>query len=143
VDSPPASKAVAAVRSAVVSLNSGDVDGYVAHFDPECPRWVPGVATPLTLTDIADNFKLLAQAFDELYLHETNLFGDDRYACARWRLTGIHVGDYLGFAPHHKPIEVDTCEVYELAGDRVVASWVYGDLNQLFQQISPDQSGEQ
>lgn len=141
VADPSASKAVAAVRSAVAALNDGDVDGYLAHFDPECPRWVPGIATPIALADIADNFRLLAEAFDGLYLHEDLLFGDDRYACARWRLTGVHMRDYLGFPPHQRSIDVDTCEIYELHGDRVICSWVYGDLSQLFQQITPAEQG--
>jgi limonene-1,2-epoxide hydrolase len=131
---------VKAVRSAVAALNRGDVDGYLDHFIPTCPRWIPGAAEPLSLTDIGDNFRLLAEAFEPLHLDDDALFGDEDLVCARWRLRGVHVKDYLGFPPHGHSIDVETCEVYQVDGGRVVASWVYGDLNQLFAQITPDES---
>ena len=133
-----ASTAVDAVRSAVAALNDGDVDGYLRYFDASCPRWVPGIAQPLTLTDIADNFRLLYAAFEGLHLDEDLLFGDERFACARWRLRGLHVGDYMGFAPKGQSIDVETCEIYEASDGLVVASWVYGDLGQLFRQIGAE-----
>ena len=132
------STAVDAVRSAVAALNDGDVDGYLRYFVPSCPRWVPGIEQPLSLTDIADNFRLLQAAFEDLHLHEDLLFGDERFACARWRLRGLHVGDYMGFAPKGQSIDVETCEIYEVSDGLVVASWVYGDLGQLFRQIGAE-----
>lgn len=132
------STAVDAVRSAVAALNDGDIDGYLRYFDPSCPRWVPGIAQPLTLADIADNFRLLQAAFEGLHLDEDLLFGDEGFACARWRLRGLHVGDYMGFAPKGQSIDVETCEIYEVSDGLVVASWVYGDLGQLFRQIGAE-----
>jgi predicted ester cyclase len=133
------STAVGAVRSAVAALNEGDIDGYLRYFDPSCPRWVPGIAQPLTLTDIADNFRLLYAAFEGLHLGEDLLFGDGRFACARWRLRGVHVSEYMGFAPKGRSINVENCEIYEVADGLVVTSWVYGDLGQLFRQIAADE----
>jgi predicted ester cyclase len=129
------------VRSAVMALNDGDVDGYVRHFDPSCPRWVPGLAQPLTLAEISDNFRQLYYAFDGLHLGEDLLFGDDQFACARWRLQGRHVENYMGYPPFGKEIDTETCEVYQVSGGVVVASWVYGDLGQLFRQIAGGQEG--
>jgi predicted ester cyclase len=133
------STAADAVRSAVAALNDGDIDGYVRYFDPSCPRWAVGLAQPLTLTDIADSFRLLYAAFEGLHLDEDGLFGDERFACARWRLRGLHVGDYMGFPPKGRSIDVETCEIYEVADGIVVASWVYGDLGQIFRQIGTEQ----
>jgi hypothetical protein len=135
------SAAVDVVRSAVMALNDGDVDGYLRRFDPSCPRWVPGLAQPLTLSEISDNFRLLYDAFEGLHLGEDLLFGDDQFACARWRLRGRHVKDYLGYPPLGKEIDAETCEVYQVSGGIVVASWVYGDLGQLFRQIAGGQEG--
>lgn len=74
-------------------------------------------------------------AFADLHLDEEQLFGDEQFACARWNLRGRHVGDYLGFAPTGQSISFETCEVYEVDAGRVIATWVYGDLGQLVQQI--------
>jgi hypothetical protein len=135
-----ASTAVDAVRLAVSALNDGDVDGYLESFDPSCQRWVAGFAQPLTLTDVGDGLRQLRAAFDGFHLDEDLLFGDARFACARWRMRGLHVNDYLGCAPTRHSIDVETCEVYEIGGDRVVTTWVYGDLlGQLVRQIGGEE----
>src|ERR1700692_851100 len=135
------STAVDVGRSAVMALNDGDVDGYVRHFDPSCPRWVPGLAQPLTLAEISGNFRQLYEAFEGLHLGEDLLFGDGQFACARWRLRGRHVKDYLGYPPLGKEIDAETCEVYQVSDGIVVASWADGDLGQLFRQIAGEQEG--
>jgi predicted ester cyclase len=135
------SKPVDAVRSAVRALNDGDIDGYLRHFDPSCPRWVSGLQQPLTLDEISDNYRQLQDAFEGLRLDEDLLFGDDQFACARWRLRGLHVKDYLGYPPSGRTIDAETCEIYQVSGGLVVTSWVYGDLGQLFSQIGDEQAG--
>jgi predicted ester cyclase len=132
------SKAVDAIRSAVAALNDGDVDGYLGHFDPSSPRWVAGLAEPLTLSDIRDNLFQFQAAFEGLHLHEDLLFGHERFCCARWQMQGVHVDDYLGFAPTGRAIKVETCEIYELGHELVITTWTYGDIGQLFRQITAE-----
>jgi predicted ester cyclase len=126
---------VDAIRAAVVALNSGDIDGYLRHFDPSCKRWVAGFDQPLTLADIRGSLHQLRGAFESLHLDEDLLFGNEQFVCARWRLRGIHVSDYMGIAPRRREIDTQTCEVYEFRGERVVATWTYGDPGQMFRQI--------
>ena len=133
--------AVDVVRSAVMALNDGDIDGYLRRFDPACPRWVRGLAQPLTLSEISDNFRQLQGAFEGLHLGEDLLFGDDQFACARWRLRGLHVKDYLGYPPSGQAIDTETLEIYQVSGGVVVTSWAYGDLGELFRQITCGQEG--
>jgi predicted ester cyclase len=131
--------AVAAVRAAAASLNAGDIDGYFRHFDPACPRWIAGFAKPLSLADVQDGFGQLRDAFAGFRRHEDVLFGDDRFVCARWRLQGRRTTEYLGVAPRGRSIDVETCEIYEIADATVITSWVYGDvLTPLVSQLSAD-----
>jgi hypothetical protein len=130
------SNAVDAVRSAVAGLNDGDIDRYLRHFDPACRRWIAGITQPLALVDVGDSLRQLSAAFDGLHLDEDALFGDERFACARWRMRGRHTREYLGYPPRGQSIDVETCEVYEIDGGLVVTTWVYGDvLGQLVGQI--------
>jgi hypothetical protein len=133
------STAVGAVRSAVAALNDGDIDGYLRYFDPSCQRWVAGLDKPLSVTEIGDSLRQLHAAFDGLHLGEDLLFGDEQFACARWRLRGRHVHDYLGFAPTERSIDTETCEIYQVESGVVVTTWTYGDLGQLFRQIGAEQ----
>jgi hypothetical protein len=139
------SNAVNAVRSAVTCLNDGDIDAYLAHFAPSGGRWINGLGEPLalTLTDVGAGLHQLHAAFEGLRLDEDALFGDDRFACARWRMRGRHVNDYLGRSPTGRSIDVETCEVYEIGAERIVTSWVYGDvLGQLVRQIGAEVGGD-
>jgi SnoaL-like polyketide cyclase len=122
------SRAVSAVRSAVMRLNDDDIDGYLDSFEPTCRRWISGFAQPLTLTEVGDGLRQLHAAFEGLHLVEDVLFGDERFACARWRMRGLHVRDYVGVPPTGRSIDIETCEVYELGDALVATSWVYGDL---------------
>jgi hypothetical protein len=53
-------------------------------------------------------------------------------------MQGIHVNDYLGIAPAKQSIDVETCEIYELGCDLVISTWTYGDIGQLFRQITAE-----
>ena len=124
------------IRRSVAALNAGDVEGYLAGFSPDSPRWVSGLESPLTLNDIRANLALLTAAFDGLHLDEDLLFGARGFVCARWTLRGVHVGDYGGIAATHRDIAVESCEVYACAGGKVVESWVYSEMTSLFDQIA-------
>ena len=123
------------IRGSVAALNSGDVDGYLAGFSPDCRRWISGLDTPLTLSEVGDNLRQMMTAFDRMHLREDLLFGDNGYVYARWTLRGVHTGDYGGIAPTQREIAVQTSEVYAVTGGRVAESWVYGELLSLFHQL--------
>lgn len=124
------------IRRAVAKLNAGDIEGYLAGFSPDAPRWVSGLDRPLTIRDIRANIAQLNEAFDRLHLDEDLLFGARGFVWARWTLRGVHVGDYGGIAATHRDIAVESCEIYALAGAKVVESWVYSDMTSLFDQIA-------
>jgi steroid delta-isomerase-like uncharacterized protein len=126
---------VDAIREAVEALNRGDADAYVSAFAPSCLRTVPGVVDPLHLDEIEDGLRGLAQAFEGVRLDPLVLFGDGRYVSARWLMTGVHTGEYLGVPATGRPVSVETCEVYEFDGGRVTASWAFGDALELPRQL--------
>jgi predicted ester cyclase len=137
------SGAVAAVRAAVAALNKGEVDRYFDSFDPASPRWIVGFPQPLSLTDVRDGFQQLRDSFTAFHLYEDLLFGDDRFACARWRLQGHHTKEYLGVPPRGRSVDVETCEIYEVVDGMVVSTWVYGDLlAQLVDQLGIDNGSD-
>jgi predicted ester cyclase len=123
------------IRTAVAALNRGEVNDYLRHFGPSSVRWVDGIEEPFSLKDVEENLGQLVTAFQGLHLSEELLFGTDRYACAHWRMTGRHVGEYFGLPPTGHAIDVRTCEVYEFDAGRVSTTWTHGDLTALFQQI--------
>jgi predicted ester cyclase len=133
---------VAVIRSAVAALNGGDIDGYLGYMDPGCERWLVGVDRPLSRADVRGGLIQLWAAFDAVHLDEVLLFGDGVHVCARWRMRGVHTGEFFGVAPTGRSIDVEQCEVYELGIDGLVtASWVYGDHGLLFRQVGAEEKG--
>ena len=126
---------VAIVRAAVAALNAGDVDGYLRHIDPSCQRWVAGLDQPIGVADIRTSIFQLREAFADLFLHEDMLFGADEHVCARWRMTGVHVRDYMGIAPQRRKIDLPSCEIYAVTGAAITTVWTYGDPGQLVRQL--------
>jgi uncharacterized protein len=123
------------IRTAVAALNRGELNDYFRHFGPSSVRWVDGIEEPFLLSDVEESLGQLVNAFQGLHLSEELLFGTDRYACAHWRMTGRHVGEYFGLPPTGRAIDVRTCEVYEFEAGRVSTTWTHGDLTALFHQI--------
>lgn len=126
---------IGVVRAAVGALNGGDVDGYLAHFEPSCLRWLAGFEQPLPLAEVEGSLRQLSAAFNPLRLEEEALFGSDDLVCARWVLRGMHVNDYLGIPASRREIAVQSCEVYELRRERIVTVWTYQDPLELLRQI--------
>jgi predicted ester cyclase len=124
------------VRSALVALNAGDIDGYLAGLAPTCERHVAGIDHAFSKDEIADSLRQLVAAFERFRIEEELLFGDRRHACARWCIRGVHVADYLGIAATGREIASRTCEIYEV-DTNIVTVWTYGDPGDLFRQIAP------
>jgi predicted ester cyclase len=133
---------VAAIRAAVAAFNRGDVDGYLAAFDPAGPRWIVGVGVSLSLSDVDEGMRQLHAAFDPLRLDEDALFGAVGMVCARWRLHGMQVAPYLGVGSAGTAVSVEQCEVYRFEGDRVAEVWTYVDPNAIFDQLTTEAPGD-
>jgi predicted ester cyclase len=131
-----------AIRSAVAAMNAGDVDGYITHFAPTCERWVSGLDQPLSLDDVAESLRHLVRAFSRLRLDEELLISQGAFVCARWRLRGTQTADYVGLTSNGRSIDVAICEVYEIAGGKVVATWAYQDPGQMFRQMASAATSE-
>lgn len=129
----------AMIRSAVDAVNRGDVEGYLRNFSSSCVRWIAGFDQPMSLADVGEHLSQLIEAFDPLRLDEELLIADDRFVCARWQLRGTQVGAFMGVASHCNSIDVATCEIYRVADDLVIESWVYQDPGQMFAQMASGQ----
>jgi predicted ester cyclase len=127
------------VRAAVDKLNAGDIDGYLSYCHPSSVRRVIGVDEPFSYETVGEGLRQLSHAFEGFTLTADALFGDDRQVCARWRIRGRHVRDYLGIAPAGRSIDLECCEVYDVRDGLVVGSVVYQDLALIFTQIAPQE----
>lgn len=138
------SHTVATVRRAVAALNAGDVAGYIAYFDPECPRWSPGMDEPAPLSLIRESSEMLLTALEGFHLEELQLLGTGAFVCAHWRLQGKHTGEYFGFPPTHNDVSIENIEIYQFessAGGLICSTWTFGDQADFLDQLGMSPSG--
>jgi predicted ester cyclase len=124
------------VRAAVRALNAGDVERYQEAFAPTCMRWTLGAGDAVPAAAVGEVLEDLHRAFENFHLDEELLLDAGRHVVARWRTSGTHVGEYAGIAPTGRTFTVQTCEIYQLDGDAVVATWSYGDPMDLVRQLT-------
>jgi predicted ester cyclase len=118
---------VGRIRAAVAALNRGDVDTYAASFDPACLRWGNDTETAVPAADIAESLRQMHAAFEGFTIGEELLVGCGDHVVARWRVTGTHTGEFASIPPTGRSIDIAQAEIYQFAGDRVIATWNYGD----------------
>ena len=127
---------VEAIESAVARLNAADIDGYLAHFQPDCLHWISGITEPMLMPDFIESLHAMRRGLPDMRLHAVNIFKVDNYVCAQWRTQGTHSAELFGMPATHRTVSFDTAEVYELGDDgRVRTSWAFGDVGELFRQI--------
>lgn len=62
-----------------------------------------------------------------------DLVVEDPQAFARMRFSGIHRGEFLGYAPTGKPVEWLGAALFSFNGDKLADVWVLGDVHGLLQ----------
>jgi predicted ester cyclase len=124
------------VRAAVRALTAGAAPRYQEAFAPTCMRWTLGAGDAVPAGAVAEVLHDLHRAFDGFHLDEELLLDAGRHVVARWRTSGTHVAEYAGIAPTGRTFSVQTCEIYQLDGDAVVATWAYGDPMDLVRQLT-------
>lgn len=55
---------------------------------------------------------------------------------ARMLFSGIHRGEFLGYAPTHKPVRWAGAALFTIRDDRITDVWVLGDVHSLLQQLA-------
>ena len=59
---------------------------------------------------------------------------------AKMRFTGIHRGDFLGYAPTQKPVSWNGCALFTFRDGAIADVWVLGDLKALEAQLERNAS---
>jgi predicted ester cyclase len=115
--------------------------GREATIDEMCHPGAIGQGQAQRGTDIhgPDEFKQLwrgiRDAFSDIHIdiHET-IEQDDR-VMARWSMSMIHTGSFLGIAPTQKRVTVTGMSVQRFSGGQIVAAWDNWDQLSLLVQL--------
>ncbi len=104
------------------------VPEYVDH-NPVSPKSASGIE------GLKHTSNVFRAAFPDLNVElEDLIVGEDRVA-ARIRMRGAHRGEFLGFQPTGKQIDIAAIEIYAFAGEKISERWGHLDGIALLEQL--------
>ena len=85
--------------------------------------------------DVVTMMQEFRGAFPDLSYAVEDLVAERDKVAARWTARGTHRGPFNGIAPTGRTVVVDGTDVFVIANDRIVETWVNSDLLGLMRQI--------
>jgi predicted ester cyclase len=94
-----------------------------------------GEGQPPGVEGIKQYWRGLGKSFPDFKLDVDVLMGDDDYVTLAYRLSGTHLGEYMGYAPTGKRFEVRTLQVGKFENGRIAERWGSTDILGILTQL--------
>jgi predicted ester cyclase len=124
------------MRMTYERINAGDVEGFGDLVADQFVEHQGGPGFPPTKDGTLDFFRNLAQAFPDLCMTVEDLFASGDRAVARVRVSGTHMGEFMGVAPTASRADVELIDIMRFDGSGLVCEhWGVADMLSLMQQL--------
>ena len=100
-------------------------DDFIAHAFPEL-RGPDGVETIVT------GFR---ESFSDIEWSIDHLFGEGAFVAVRWTARGTHDGEFRGYQPTGRRVEIPGTTIFRFEDDRVAEGWTVFERLGLLEQI--------
>jgi len=130
----PTDSNVAALHAAVTQWNAGNLDGYLALYDPEAVLHGYAGVDP-GLSSIRHFYQAFWAAFPGSRLVFEDVFASGEKVACRFLLQGNHRGTFQGIAPTGVRINMPGITILEFHDGRCTRRWTYSDSVGLLQQL--------
>lgn len=117
-------------------MDEGDVDGVDRVFAPDVLDHDPMPGAPEGIEGVRALFAAVVAGFDDVR-HEVEYQAriDDERVVTVWRMTGRHVGEFLGVPATGKPVDFKGIDVVRVREGRIVEHHHVEQLLQAMQQV--------
>jgi steroid delta-isomerase-like uncharacterized protein len=125
---------VAALHAAVAQWNAGELEGYLALYDPEVVlRGYAGVGPGLSA--VRQYYQAFWAAFPGCQIGLEDVFGSGEQVACRLRIQGEHRGSFRGIPATGSRIDVFGITILEFRDGRCIQRWSCVDSIGLLQQL--------
>jgi predicted ester cyclase len=117
-------------------INAGDIDGFGRQLADNFVEHneVPGI--PPTKDGVVLYFQALIAAFPDFQMDVEDVIAGGDKAVARVRVTGTHVGEFMGISATGMPVSVDLIDITRFGDDGLAREhWGVVDQLALMQQL--------
>jgi len=114
---------MAALKLAAEQFKARDLNGHLKLYSPSVlhhgfsKRIRPGVA------GLRDHYESLLKGFPDARIDTDDILADGEKVLHRFRFSGIHQGEYLGFSPTGKLVQAAGVQIHLFKEGRVVEVW--------------------
>lgn len=109
---------------------------------PDCVAY--GLPDPDAVLRGVEEFRAVHRsfcgAFPDLYIALEDVIAAGDRVAARWRATGTHLGDHLGFPATGKKTALDGATIGVIRDGRIHEAWNMMDMGHLFETLRSDNS---
>ena len=130
----PTDANVASLQAAGAQWNAGNLDGYLALYDPEAVLYGYTGVEP-GLPGIRRYYQAFWAAFPGSRLVFEDVFASGQKVACRFLVQGEHRGAFQGIAPTGAQIHVPGVTILEFRNGRCIRRWSYTDAVGLLQQL--------
>ena len=95
------------------------------------PGFAPRGGTVRGPEALKETARYLRRALPDLRFDVEDLIAEDDRVATRWTLRGTHEGDFFGFPPTGRPLEVRACVVFRMEDGKVAEIWPIIDTSSL------------
>jgi len=92
------------------------------------------------LDGFAEYVDMVHAALAEYKCHIEALVEEADRVFAKMIFTGLHVGEFMGYAPSGKRVTWQGCALFTFSGERIADVWVLGDLKSLETQLESNRA---
>ena len=119
------------------ALNERDMDGVIAHYNPDCRFHGWGPDTQQTL-DVAGNkatMSALLDAFPDSRFPIDDIIAEGDRVAVPHSFRGTHQADFQGIPATGKSVAVNAIVIFQMENDKVAETWLSADFVGLMQQL--------
>jgi len=126
----------ATMRSAYELINAGHIDRFGDLVADDFVEHQGGPGFPTTKEGTLDFFRALLTAFPDFRMNVEDLIADGDKTVARVRVTGTHLGEFMGVPPTGTGVDVELIDIMRFDGAGLVYEhWGVADMLSLMQQL--------
>jgi len=125
------------VREYFDALAEQDLERALTAWKPGAIDRLHGIGDLIAPDGIRAYFSELFAAFPDWQFEVVDLVGSGELAAARWRVRATFTGPgrFQGIAPNGKQVELEGCDMFRVADEKIVENNAYTNALQLAQQL--------
>jgi len=120
----------------IAALNARDLDGFMSCVDDSYIGHAETAPGPVRgRAGMRRYMETILGAFPDLHVEIEEVLASGNSVIVRQRWIGTHQGNFAGIAPTNKGIVMQSCNILEIRGGKVMQSRMYSATATLFQQL--------